>query len=297
MTLFWPFPTITIASGGGYLADRGAGHTPRFHQGIDDPVRSGTVILAAGAGRVSAIINTGTTSGYGLYVQVEYAGVQVRYAHMSRVDVTVGQAVTANTRLGLSGGIRHTFGAGDATGPHCHVEAHVGAALVNPLSYLADRTGTSGGGATPIDDEEIETVKSYHNEDKTARAKGRTLAPGLGFYLSTTLDAPVSSASNVVGGIGTYSLTPHVYAAGLPGDAVDLVLIWEATKRVPPTTSAHYIEHLVFDADGQIKASREFKRGVASGDAVFVRLDAPLTNKGPLKVTLLDCDAFLFLTS
>lgn len=154
-------------------------------------------------------------------------------------------------------------------------------------------SGSTNGGTSPSKPKEIK-VKTYSNQDKDARAGGRTVTPGGGFYLHDKAGLATSQAKNVVGGIGPYSITPHVYAAGTPGDVLELKLIWQDTKARPIANSPHYVERLVIDKDGQIRASREFKRAVADGYAVYVRLDAPSTNKGALTVTLLDCDAYLF---
>jgi murein DD-endopeptidase MepM/ murein hydrolase activator NlpD len=45
--------------------------------------------------------------------------VWVRYAHMERVDVKVGDAVTAGQRIGLYGNTGYSFG------EHCHVDMWV----------------------------------------------------------------------------------------------------------------------------------------------------------------------------
>lgn len=139
-------------------------------------------------------------------------------------------------------------------------------------------------------------VKTYHYQDATARKSGRTVRPGGSFYLHTTEGAPISGATNVVGNPGTYSITPHVYATGTPGDVVEIVLLWDATQTEGPH-SPHYTERLVIDKDGQLKASREFKRGVAPYDAVYLRATAASTNKGDVKFSVLDADAYLFITA
>lgn len=137
--LVWPTTNTTVSAGGEYGADRGAGHTPRYHQGVDLAVPVGTSLYASGTGTVTGVANTGSTSGYGLYVTVAYGSTSVITAHMSSVTVSVGQAVTSSTLLGKSGGQRGSYGAGDATGPHCHVEVRVGGTLVNPNSVFAPR--------------------------------------------------------------------------------------------------------------------------------------------------------------
>lgn len=147
---------------------------------------------------------------------------------------------------------------------------------------------------TPTKKPEEAEVKHYHLEDADARKVGRTLTPGNAFWLNATKGASASKATNIVGGIGTYSITPHVYATGNPGDVLELSLAWDDTKTAGPH-SIHYVERLVADKDGLIRASREFKRAVAKGYAVYARLIAPTTNKAPMKVTVFDSDAFLFL--
>ena len=52
------------------------------------------------------------------------------YAHLSRVDVQVGQDVRTGTLVGRVGST------GDATGPHLHFEVRVRGAAVDPLPAL-----------------------------------------------------------------------------------------------------------------------------------------------------------------
>lgn len=146
--------------------------------------------------------------------------------------------------------------------------------------------GASSGGTV--------VMKHYHKADAAARGAGRTVAPGSGFYLNTTAGAAASQATNVVGGVGTYSLTAHVYASGTPGDVVEFFYLWQDTTVKPAVNSGHYVERAVVDKDGFIKTSVEFKRAVAAGFAVYLRLNAPVTNKGSVKVTVLDSDAYLY---
>jgi hypothetical protein len=152
--------------------------------------------------------------------------------------------------------------------------------------------GKPAGGASRPTSKEIEVIP-YHREDPNARGAGRTLAPGGAFWLHTTKGAKTSHATNIVGGVGTYSITTHVYAEGTPGDVLYVKLFWDNTKTSGPH-SGHYTEALVFDRNGQIRASNEFKRAVAAGYAVYVNVAADAKNKGKAKVTLLDSDAFLF---
>lgn len=139
-------------------------------------------------------------------------------------------------------------------------------------------------------------VKHYHRQDATARKTGRTLKPGNHFYLNTVAGAPTSNASDIVGGIGPYTLTVHVYATGTPGDALETSLLWDDTTT-PGPHSPHYTERMVFDRDGLIRTSVTFQRGVARGDAVYARLAADARNKGNAKVAVFDADAYMFVAA
>ena len=101
----------------------------RFHAGIDLIAPAGAPVAAAGAGRV--VWAGSRAGGWGLLVVVAHShGVRSMYAHLSRVDVRLGQYVTTGQRLGRVGAT------GDATGPHLHFELRVRGAAVDPLTAL-----------------------------------------------------------------------------------------------------------------------------------------------------------------
>jgi len=137
-------------------------------------------------------------------------------------------------------------------------------------------------------------VKTYHRKDKDARAKGRALNPGQGLYLNEK-SGGLTNYSNIVGGIGEYLITGHLYAEGIPGDTLDVKLIWRHEKKGSSTDSGHYVETVVFDKNGQIKASRTWQRPVPSGYSVRMQVLAPKSNTGSAKITVLDSDAMLFV--
>jgi hypothetical protein len=136
-------------------------------------------------------------------------------------------------------------------------------------------------------------VKRYHREDATARKRGRRLVPGSSFWLNTVDKAKTSQATNVVGGVGEYAITLHVYAQGAAGDAVVVQLYWDDTKTSGPH-SAHYSERITFGADGVINRSVTFQRGVEAGFAVYANCRTPGENKGDVRLSLYDSDALLF---
>lgn len=88
------------------------------HPGIDISAPIGTAIKASLAGTVLATGNTDLIRGcysYGKWVMLVHGnGISTLYAHLSAIDVTKGQSVSAGQTVGLSGMT------GYATGPHLH---------------------------------------------------------------------------------------------------------------------------------------------------------------------------------
>ncbi len=100
----------------------------RFHSGIDIPAPTGAPVVAAAPGRVAYA--GFLAGGWGLLVSIDHGAARTLYAHLSRVDVRVGEVVQAGRQVGLVGAT------GDATGPHLHFEVRVRGAAVDPLPAL-----------------------------------------------------------------------------------------------------------------------------------------------------------------
>jgi hypothetical protein len=101
----------------------------RFHEGLDLPAPTGTDVIAAAPGRVAWAGHR--AGGWGKLVTLANGhGVRTMYAHLSAVEVKVGEWVAGGTVLGRVGAT------GDATGPHLHFEVRVGGAAVDPLRAL-----------------------------------------------------------------------------------------------------------------------------------------------------------------
>ena len=124
--LLWPVSSIRIS--GRYGDDRGAGHTPRYHQGTDAAVGTGTPVYAAGSGTVTETVANNPS--YGNYVVVKYGLTTVLTAHLSVIEVKKGQNVSKSTEIAKSGNT------GQSTGPHVHVETRVNGTLKDPLTLL-----------------------------------------------------------------------------------------------------------------------------------------------------------------
>jgi peptidoglycan hydrolase-like protein with peptidoglycan-binding domain len=113
----------------GRIGDRFGPRGNRFHTGLDYPAPTGTVVSAAGRGTV--VFAGWDTGGYGNTVIVEHPlGVRSLYAHLSRIGVNKGSAVSAGDTVGRVGST------GVSTGPHLHFELRLRAAAIDPLTAL-----------------------------------------------------------------------------------------------------------------------------------------------------------------
>ncbi|MEV4438182.1 M23 family metallopeptidase [Streptomyces sp. NPDC049577] len=101
------------------------------HTGVDFHAESGTTVHAVGAG---TIVEAGWGGAYGNNVVIQMAdGTYTQYGHLSSIDVSVGEHVTAGQQIGLSGAT------GNVTGPHLHFEARTAPTYgsdIDPVSYL-----------------------------------------------------------------------------------------------------------------------------------------------------------------
>ena len=101
-----------------------------YHKAIDIANRPGGPILAADAGIVTSS-GWPDGGGYGNRVVIDHGnGFVTLYAHLSVVQVQIGQRVNRGDVLGQMGST------GRSTGIHLHFEIRQGGALINPLSLL-----------------------------------------------------------------------------------------------------------------------------------------------------------------
>lgn len=103
-----------------------------YHQGIDIGAGLGTPIVSSTDGVVAAVYPGGWNGGYGVHVIISGSnGYTTLYAHMSGLNVSAGQSVSAgSTVLGWVGLTGRT------TGPHLHFEIRGSGGFANPLSFL-----------------------------------------------------------------------------------------------------------------------------------------------------------------
>ena len=101
--------------------------TVKFHSGMDFSANVGTPVYATGNGVVR---KAGWEGLYGNCIQIDHGfGYVTRYAHLSKIDVRVGQKVVRGETIGKVGTT------GKSTGPHLHYAVMVKGQLVNPVNY------------------------------------------------------------------------------------------------------------------------------------------------------------------
>ncbi|MFF4805950.1 M23 family metallopeptidase [Streptomyces sp. NPDC001351] len=109
------------------------------HSGQDFAVPSGTDVVAAHGGTVVKAGGNGAGDGpaYGNAIVIRHGnGTYSQYAHLSRIDVRVGQVVATGQHIARSGNT------GNSSGPHLHFEirrtANYGSA-VDPVAFLRSK--------------------------------------------------------------------------------------------------------------------------------------------------------------
>ena len=113
---------------GPILSGFGAVRGRRHHEGIDIKAPRGTLVRAAGAGRVS---ESRWRRGYGNVVSIDHGdGVRTVYAHLAEVWVRAGARVARGEAIATVGAT------GNATTPHLHFEVRRDGRVRNPLAWM-----------------------------------------------------------------------------------------------------------------------------------------------------------------
>lgn len=99
-----------------------------FHTGIDIAAKTGDAVKAAAGGRV---VSAGWAGSYGYCIIIDHNnGIKTRYAHLSKIQCSVGDTVERGKVIGAAGST------GNSTGPHLHFEVIVNGETKNPMNYL-----------------------------------------------------------------------------------------------------------------------------------------------------------------
>ncbi|WP_293786774.1 M23 family metallopeptidase, partial [uncultured Aeromicrobium sp.] len=102
------------------------------HTGIDLSAPTGTTLVAM---QDAVVVSTGYAGAYGNRTILRLAdGMELWYAHQSRIDVEAGQTVRKGEPIGAVGAT------GNVTGPHLHLEVRPddGAEPIDPLQVMAE---------------------------------------------------------------------------------------------------------------------------------------------------------------
>ena len=104
----------------------------REHAGTDYAAPTGTPVRSIGDGSVSF---AGVQNGYGNVIQIKHRNGKdsTLYAHLSRIDVKVGDNVMQGENIGAVGST------GVSTGPHLHFEFRINNEPQDPAEVLAEQ--------------------------------------------------------------------------------------------------------------------------------------------------------------
>ena len=141
-----PFPCGQVWAG-----QTRTNHSPQLAVDFNRFNDSGDTVVAAAAGTVTRVGNTGSTS-YGRWIEIRHGnGYTTRYAHLASQSVGVGQVVKRGQKIGTVGST------GGSSGPHLHYEQRHNGIAVRPKfdgvtaffwgtkNYKSQNCNTSGG--------------------------------------------------------------------------------------------------------------------------------------------------------
>ena len=119
---------LDVSSEFGLRRNPFGGRRYEMHSGIDFRGAIGTPVYATAQGLVMKSERSG---GYGNHVVIDHGyGYETLYAHLSKLDVKVGDRVNRGDLIGALGNT------GRSSGPHLHYEVHHNGQPVNPRYYL-----------------------------------------------------------------------------------------------------------------------------------------------------------------
>ncbi|MBI5033380.1 MAG: peptidoglycan DD-metalloendopeptidase family protein [Chloroflexi bacterium] len=112
----------------------------RIHEGVDIAVNVGTPVAATMSGKVTQGGNYGS---WGNMVIVQNGPWEIIVAHLSEVNVKLGQEISMGSVLGKSGNT------GFSTGPHVHYEVRYNGMAIDPQNITAYLNDVSNRTPTP----------------------------------------------------------------------------------------------------------------------------------------------------
>lgn len=132
----YPKSFSSLAGTGAFIRPISGGYTScayggyRGHVGVD-LTKSGAYGKPVYASAGGTVIGAGWSGGYGKLIKIRHSnGYQTWYAHLSSIDVSVGETVIQGQQIGKIGST------GNSTGPHLHFELRINGTPVNPMRYI-----------------------------------------------------------------------------------------------------------------------------------------------------------------
>jgi murein DD-endopeptidase MepM/ murein hydrolase activator NlpD len=103
---------------------------PQLHAGIDYSANIGAPVFATAD---ATVVHAGLKGSYGKTVELDHGqGLVTKYAHLSRIDVQLGEKITRGQMLGAVGNT------GRSTGPHLHYEVRLNGIALDPQRFLLE---------------------------------------------------------------------------------------------------------------------------------------------------------------
>ena len=119
---------VEVSSEFGLRSNPFGGSSYEMHEGIDFKGPVGKPVLATADG---VVVKAEYNSGYGQHVRVDHGyNYETLYAHLSEIEVRLGDRVTRGEAVGALGN------SGRSSGPHLHYGIYRNGQAVNPRYYL-----------------------------------------------------------------------------------------------------------------------------------------------------------------
>jgi murein DD-endopeptidase MepM/ murein hydrolase activator NlpD len=142
----------------------------RFHYGVDIDLETGDCVAAAFDGKVRIAKKS---KSYGNVIVIRHAnGLETYYAHLSKINVNIGQEVNAGDVIGLGGNTGHSRGS------HLHFEVRYMGQPVDPndlISFeqhklLSDTLTISSKTFSYINEAKKAAVRTYASKSNSGKA-------------------------------------------------------------------------------------------------------------------------------
>lgn len=158
-----PVPTGRISSS---FANYVVASRNRKHHGVDFAAPVGTPVYAASSGVVLSADMGSLSEDFGMAVLIEHGDkFQSLSAHLSRIDVNIGDWVQAGQQIGLVGKT------GRVTGAHLHFELWQNSIPKDPLLFLPIKAPPQPIAAVPLRSPQVTPAKKSSKPVKVATAK------------------------------------------------------------------------------------------------------------------------------